>query len=65
MTPKNLDNSLEDNRKLMTRSEIIDYLKAKISNYNENEEDLSSLGPYSGSLASVHDFEWIAFDSHF
>ena len=65
MNQKSFDTSINDSKKLMTRNEIIDYLKSKITNYNENKEVLSSSGYYSGSLASVHDFEWIAFDSHF
>jgi hypothetical protein len=65
MKQKNLDNAVKDNEKLMTRSEIIEYLKGKITNYNENEEALLYSGFNSGSLASINDFERIAFDSPF
>jgi hypothetical protein len=65
MRQKSLANSIKNSKRLMTRNEIIEYLKGKITNYNENEETIIYLGFNSGSLASIHDFEWIAFDSPF
>ena len=59
MKQKNLDNTIKNNENLMTRKELIEYLEKRIHDYNENEENVL----YSGSLASLSDFERIAFDS--
>jgi hypothetical protein len=63
MKQKNLENTSKDNENLMTRNELIEFLKERIANYSENEETLLYSGFNSGSLASIDDFERISWDS--
>jgi len=64
MKQKSLDNSVKDNEKLMTREEIIEYLKKRrIEIYGEDDDELYPWGSYSGSFAKPSDFIRIAWDS--